>query len=49
VGRDPARNALVNLSDPNGKVRLRLVVDSLGRAGVEFLDDKGVVTSRLPQ
>jgi hypothetical protein len=49
VGRDPAKNALVNLSDPNGKVRLRLVVDSLGRAAVEFLDDKGVVTSRLPQ
>lgn len=49
VGRDPAKSALVNLSDPNGKVRLRLVVDSLGRAAVEFLDDKGVVTSRLPQ
>ncbi len=49
VGRDPARNAVVNLSDPEGRVRLRLVVDSLGAAGLEFLDAAGQVTSRVPR
>jgi hypothetical protein len=48
VGRDPARNAVVNLSDPEGRTRLRLVVDSLGNPAVEFLDAGGQVTSRLP-
>ncbi|HPV75341.1 MAG TPA: hypothetical protein PLX31_10605 [Gemmatimonadaceae bacterium] len=48
VGRDPARNAIINLSDPNGKPRLRLKVDSLGAASLEFLDATGTVTSRIP-
>lgn len=48
VGRDPSRNAVVNLSDPEGRTRLRLVVDSLGNAGLEFLDAGGQVTSRYP-
>ncbi|MBC7897945.1 MAG: hypothetical protein H7066_21165 [Cytophagaceae bacterium] len=48
VGRDPARNAVINLSDPEGRTRLRLVVDSLGTAGLEFLDAAGQVTSRIP-
>ncbi|MBK6457494.1 MAG: hypothetical protein IPF87_15680 [Gemmatimonadetes bacterium] len=48
VGRDPARNAIINLSDPNGKPRLRLKVDSLGAASLEFLDAAGTVTSRIP-
>jgi hypothetical protein len=46
-GRDPAKNAVVNLADPTGKIRLRLVVDSLGVAGIEFLDEKGAVTRRI--
>jgi hypothetical protein len=49
VGRDPARNAVVNLSDPEGRTRLRLVVDSLGTPAMEFLDAQGKVVSRLPQ
>lgn len=49
VGRDPARNAVVNLSDPEGRTRLRLVVDSLGNPGMEFLDAAGQVTARYPQ
>lgn len=49
VGRDPARNAVINLSDPNGKPRLRLKVDSLGMASLEFLDAAGTVTARLPE
>lgn len=43
-GKDPAKNASVVLSDPNGKPRLRMLVDSLGDARIEFVDDAGHVT-----
>ena len=46
-GRDPAKNAVVNLADAAGKTRLRLVVDSLGVARIEFLDANGGVTRRI--
>jgi hypothetical protein len=49
VGRDHGRNAVVNLSDPQGRPRLRMIVDSLGAPRVEFLDERGRVTSRMPQ
>ena len=49
VGRDVARSAVVNLSDPSGRPRLRLRVDSLGTPSLEFLDDSGRVTLRLPE
>jgi hypothetical protein len=49
VGRDRSKAAVVNLSDPQGRPRLRLVVDSLGNPGLEFLDDGGRVTARLPE
>jgi hypothetical protein len=42
-GKDPAKNAAVVLSDPNGKPRLRMLVDSLGAARIEFLDEAGKV------
>lgn len=48
VGRDREKSALVSLEDPNGKTRLRLIVDSLGSARIEFLDADGKVTTRLP-
>jgi hypothetical protein len=48
VGRDVSKAAIVNLSDRNGKTRLRLMVDSLGTPSLEFLDASGAVTSRLP-
>jgi hypothetical protein len=48
VGRDRAKTAMVNLSDPQGKIRLRMLVDSLGAARIEFLDANGTVTSRIP-
>jgi hypothetical protein len=48
VGRDVARSALLNLADPMGRIRLRLKVDSLGTASLEFLDADGHVTSKLP-
>jgi hypothetical protein len=47
-GRDIAKNAVVNLADRNGKTRLRLLVDSLGMARIEFLDESGRVTYSLP-
>ena len=49
VGRDISKAALVNLSDRNGKPRIRLMVDSLGTPSLEFLDAAGTVTSRLPE
>lgn len=48
VGRDRDRSARIDLSDPQGRPRARLVVDSLGTAALEFLDDEGRVTFRLP-
>ena len=36
-----SKAALVNLSDRNGKPRLRLMVDSLGTPSLEFLDAAG--------
>ena len=47
VGRDPSKAAVLNLSDPAGKTRLRLVVDSLGAARIEFLDADGKVTNSM--
>jgi len=49
VGRDASKAAVLNLSDRNGKPRLRLTVDSLGTPSLEFLDAAGTVTSRLPE
>ncbi len=47
IGRDRDRAAKLDLHDPSGKVRLRLVVDSLGGASIEFLDANGSVTRRV--
>jgi hypothetical protein len=49
LGRDRSKSALLNLYDPSGKPRLRLKVDSLGVASVEFLDEQGAVTARIPE
>jgi hypothetical protein len=49
VGRDQAKSAVVNLSAPDGKPRLRLIVDSLGAARIEFLDADGRTTHTLPE
>lgn len=48
AGRDPSKAAVVNLSDRFGRTRLRLAVDSTGTARVDFLDENGRVTYRLP-
>lgn len=44
IGRDPAKSAIVNLRDPSGHPRLRMLVDSLGAPRIEFLDANGHVT-----
>lgn len=48
LGRDPSRAAVINLSDPAGRPRLRLMVDSLGTPTLEFLDENGRTQYRLP-
>jgi hypothetical protein len=48
VGRDTLKRAVVNLSDKFGKHRLRLIVDSLGTPRIEFLEERGAVTHRIP-
>jgi hypothetical protein len=48
LGRDMSRAAVLRLKDPNGRDRIRLTVDSLGAASLEFLDENGTVTRRLP-
>jgi hypothetical protein len=49
VGRDRSKTATLLLGDAQGRTRLRLAVDSAGVARIEFLDEKGNVTSRLPE
>ena len=47
VGRSWNRASLVTLSDPNGKPRSRLEVDSLGAASISFLDEEGEVVRTI--
>lgn len=49
VGRSVEKAAVINLSDRNGKPRIRMMVDSLGVPSLEFLDEQGRVTARLPE
>jgi hypothetical protein len=37
----------VTLSDPDGRAKLRLEVDSLGAASIQFLDDAGDVVRMI--
>lgn len=47
AGRDRARSAVVTLSDPEGRPRLSLAVDSTGTARILFLDDEGQVLREI--
>ncbi|HJW48057.1 MAG TPA: hypothetical protein VJ726_01420, partial [Candidatus Limnocylindria bacterium] len=49
VGRDLSKSAIVNLSDRFGRARLRLLVDSVGTARIEFLDETGRIVQRIPE
>lgn len=45
VGRDTRKATVLDLKDQFGRSRLRLAVDSLGTARIEFLNDSGRVAS----
>jgi len=47
AGRDPSRSSVVSLSDPMGRPRLMLAVDSTGTARIQFLDTLGKVTRTI--
>lgn len=47
AGKRPDKSSIVMLSDRKGRARLRLSVDSLGMARIDFLDDSGHVTRSL--
>jgi len=47
AGKRPDKSSTVMLADRKGRARLRLSVDSLGSARIEFLDDSGRVTRSL--
>jgi hypothetical protein len=49
LGRDRSKSSVLRLSDPMGRARLIMRVDSLGAPHLEFLDDSGRVTARLPE
>jgi len=45
----PLGAATIVLSDAQGKPRLRLAVDADGNPRLEFLDETGKVTARIPE
>ncbi len=49
AAKDEDKTAFVMLADAKGRPRLRLAVDSLGAARIEFLDAGGHVTHRIPE
>lgn len=48
AGKGGNKESLVRLSDPRGRARIRMMVDSTGAPSLEFLDSTGHVTYRLP-
>ena len=48
VGRGRDGNSLVQLSDAEGRPRLQLIVDADGGSRIEFLNESGQITDRLP-
>ena len=49
VGKNADKAATVSLADANGKPRLALTVDAAGNPRIEFLDENGKVTDRIPR
>jgi len=49
VGKNADKSAVVSLADANGKPRLTLTVDPAGNPRIEFLDESGKVTDRIPR
>jgi hypothetical protein len=49
AGRYREGTSVVQLADGEGRTRLQMVVDLAGNARIEFLDEKGNVTQRIPE
>lgn len=49
VGKNADKSATVSLADANGKPRLTLTVDAAGNPRIEFLDENGKITDRIPR
>jgi hypothetical protein len=49
VGRTEKNDAVILLSDRNGKPRIRMQVDEANVPSLQFLDENGKVTHRLPE
>jgi hypothetical protein len=49
IGKDINKAAMINLSDKEGKTRIQLMVDSLGTAKLNFLDQSGNIVYSLPE
>ena len=49
AGRYREGTSVVQLCDGAGRTRLQMVVDLEGNAKIEFLDEKGKVTRRIPE
>jgi hypothetical protein len=47
AGRETSGSAVLNLADPMGRPRLRMVVDSTGTASIQFLDPSGRITRTI--
>ena len=48
LGRSPDGSVGLNLSDGNGKPRIRLTVQADGKSAMQFLDFDGAVVSEFP-
>ena len=48
IGKGPHKEAFMTLADPEGRPRIKMVVDSLGAPTLEFLDADGHVVEQLP-
>jgi hypothetical protein len=49
IGKDSNKAAMINLSDKQGKIRIQLMVDSLGTGKLNFLDQSGKIVYSLPE
>jgi hypothetical protein len=49
IGRGRNKSAFISLNDSKGRERIRISVTADGTPGINFLDENGKVTYRLPQ
>ncbi len=49
AGKGVNHDAMIVLSDPQGRPRIRMTVDSLGSARLDFLDEEGKVRYQIPR